>query len=594
MANRYANLVGSKKINEDFGNINIGFDRVQAEMDTKGTPADAQAKADAAKTAAIAASAADLAAHKARGADEHPTAKGNAAGFQSAADKLKSDASTSAATPDTLMQRDTEGRAKVAAPAAADDIARKAETDAVQSNLDSHTGDTVKHVTQAEHDKLNGIAAGAEVNQNAFSMINDVSAGSKTDTVTLVGGTGVVITTDPDNKRISFTITGESTPGAHALSHLPGGTDVIPNAVTGGLSGLMSGADAKFVRQDGETKTGAQAKADAVKEYVDEQISAIPPVNDASQTEKGITMLSDATDGIRSNVAATEKAVGLAFQAGVERKAEVVAALNSIGVSASTNESWGTLITKMSGVIRSTGTATVGQVLAGTTFSNATGNNRVGTMPNNGAGGTITPRTTNQTKAAGYYNTDIVVPGEPNLLPENIRIGKTMYNIPGSLDPMTYTRLTSTIEQVGPTPGTDNTFRDLIEIPKDKTTRINDYDGMILGLLAPNSGSEQTSAGLLFRNAGVTNYNYIHQIVGYYVDLYMRTAEYKYSSWEIDMVNKRFRYVENGVARTWATIGRVDWTKPIYLTASFRVGQGYGANAGRGYVTFPNTTVISY
>ncbi|MET1168027.1 tail fiber protein, partial [Bacillus velezensis] len=196
-------------------------------------------------------------------------------------------------------------------------------------------GDTVKHVTQAEHDKLNGIAAGAEVNQNAFSMINDVSAGSKTDTVTLVGGTGVVITTDPDNKRISFTITGESTPGAHALSHLPGGTDVIPNAVTGGLSGLMSGADAKFVRQDGETKTGAQAKADAVKEYVDEQISAIPPVNDASQTEKGITMLSDATDGIRSNVAATEKAVGLAFQAGVERKAEVVAALNSIGVSAS-------------------------------------------------------------------------------------------------------------------------------------------------------------------------------------------------------------------------------------------------------------------
>lgn len=114
MANRFANLEGSKKISEDFNNINIGFDRVQTEMDTKGTPADAQAKADAAKAAAIAASAADLAAHKARGADEHPTAKGNAAGFMSAADKLKLDTSTGLATPYTLLQRDGAGRAKVA------------------------------------------------------------------------------------------------------------------------------------------------------------------------------------------------------------------------------------------------------------------------------------------------------------------------------------------------------------------------------------------------------------------------------------------------------------------------------------------------
>jgi WD40 repeat protein len=317
MANRYGNLVGSKKISEDFNTINVGFDRVQAEMDTKGTPADAQAKADAAKAAAIAAAAADLAAHKARGADEHPTAKGNAAGFMSAADKLLMDARTSAATPDTLMQRDAEGRAKAAAPAAGDDIARKAETDAVQAKLDNHAADMVKHVTQAEHDKLNGIAAGAEVNQNVFSKINDVSAGSKTDTVTLVGGTGVVITTDPANKRISFTVTGESTPGAHAGSHLPGGTDVIPDAVTGGLSGLMSGADAKFVRQDGETKTGAQAKADAAEqaanEYTDQKVGEIV-IDDASLTKKGIVQLSKSTKGNSDTLAATESAVGAVQQ----------------------------------------------------------------------------------------------------------------------------------------------------------------------------------------------------------------------------------------------------------------------------------------
>ncbi|PRA08888.1 MULTISPECIES: phage tail protein [unclassified Paenibacillus] len=320
MANRYANLVGSKKINEDFGNINIGFDRVQAEMDTKGTPADAQAKADAAKTAAIAAAAADLAAHKARGADEHPTAKGNAAGFMSAADKLKSDASTSAATPDTLMQRDTAGRAKVAAPAATDDIARKAETDAIQTNLDSHTGDTVKHVTQAEHDKLDGIAAGAEVNQNTFAKVNDVEATSKSDTVTFEGGTGITVTTDPEGKRVVFTATGEATPGAHASSHITGGTDVIPDAVIGGSSGLMSGADAKFVRQDGESKTGAQAKANAAEQaanaYTDQKVGEIV-IDDASLTDKGIVQLSNATDGESENVAATEKAVNDARKAAI-------------------------------------------------------------------------------------------------------------------------------------------------------------------------------------------------------------------------------------------------------------------------------------
>ncbi|WP_068779672.1 hypothetical protein [Paenibacillus sp. GM2] len=40
MANRYGNLTPSKKISEDFQNINIGFDRVQADMDANKTAAD--------------------------------------------------------------------------------------------------------------------------------------------------------------------------------------------------------------------------------------------------------------------------------------------------------------------------------------------------------------------------------------------------------------------------------------------------------------------------------------------------------------------------------------------------------------------------
>ena len=52
---------------------------------------------------------------------------------------------TSAATANRLMQRDANGRSKVAAPAASDDIARKAEVDAVQASLDNHAGLTNPH-----------------------------------------------------------------------------------------------------------------------------------------------------------------------------------------------------------------------------------------------------------------------------------------------------------------------------------------------------------------------------------------------------------------------------------------------------------------
>ena len=48
---------------------------------------------------------------------------------------------TSAATASRLVLRDANGRAKMAAPSAADDIARKDTVDAVQTNLTNHIGD---------------------------------------------------------------------------------------------------------------------------------------------------------------------------------------------------------------------------------------------------------------------------------------------------------------------------------------------------------------------------------------------------------------------------------------------------------------------
>lgn len=109
--------------------------------------------------------------------------------------------------------------------------------------------------------------------------------------------------------------------------------------------------------------------------------------------------LSDATDGTRSDVAGSEKAVGLvmqaanaanlaaataqakadqAFTAGNERKQEVVDALIAKGVSASTSDSWDTLIGKMSAIIKATGNATAADVRSGKTFSNDIGNGLIG------------------------------------------------------------------------------------------------------------------------------------------------------------------------------------------------------------------------
>ncbi len=54
-------------------------------------------------------------------------------------------AATAAATAEKLMLRDANGRAKVAAPSASDDVARKAEVDAVASGLVAHAGASDVH-----------------------------------------------------------------------------------------------------------------------------------------------------------------------------------------------------------------------------------------------------------------------------------------------------------------------------------------------------------------------------------------------------------------------------------------------------------------
>lgn len=62
-------------------------------------------------------------------------------------------------------------------------------------------------MSSTDKEKLNGIAPGAEVNQNAFSNVTvgsaTISAGSKTATLTLAAGDNIILTPDPKNDKIT-------------------------------------------------------------------------------------------------------------------------------------------------------------------------------------------------------------------------------------------------------------------------------------------------------------------------------------------------------------------------------------------------------
>lgn len=103
-------------------------------------------------------------------------------------------------------------------------------TNKLSSDLVDDTNHTHKFVTAAQITKLNGIAAGAEVNQNAFSNVKvgstTVAADAKTDTLELVAGSNVTLTPDATNDKITIAA-----------------TDTTYSDATTSTAGLMSAAD---------------------------------------------------------------------------------------------------------------------------------------------------------------------------------------------------------------------------------------------------------------------------------------------------------------------------------------------------------------
>ena len=123
---------------------------------------------------------------------------------------------------------------------------------AVDSQTDENFTSTLKT-------KLDGIAAGAEVNQNAFSTIavsgqTSVNSDSNTDTLNLAAGTGITLTTDAgtDTVTITSTATGSVTEAFKTIS-VSGEDDVVADGATDTLT--LAAGDNITLTTDAATDT---------------------------------------------------------------------------------------------------------------------------------------------------------------------------------------------------------------------------------------------------------------------------------------------------------------------------------------------------
>jgi len=104
------------------------------------------------------------------------------------------------------------------------------------------------------------------------------------------------------------------------------------------------------------------------------------------------------------------------------------------------------------------GTAAVGDVLSGKTFSSSAGLGATGTMANNGAV-SITPGTGSQSIAAGYHNGSGSVAGDADLVAGNIASGVNIFGVTGTVTAGSSNQLLKTGQTTSYGTGTDGNLQ---------------------------------------------------------------------------------------------------------------------------------------
>lgn len=331
----------------------------------------------AAKVAADVAKAADLAAHANAVSGAH--------------------GATSVATANRIIQRDAAGRAKVAAPDAADDIARKDTVDAVQNNLNSHMADYVRHPGYA-------IASGSA---NTYSVTLSPAP------TTYLEGMAIAVKINVDN-------TGASTINVNGLGSKtikkPNGSDVSAGNLKAGSIFTLRFNGTNFILQ-GEGGAGTAQPADVLSDKTftndtGEQVGTMPNRGNVNQslTNQG-----------------QQYTIPAGYHGGGGKVTANISNLSAANIVA------GKTVGGISGTFSSDATATASQILSGQT-AYVDGSKVTGTMTNRGAvSQTLSSQGQSYTIPAGYHNgSGKVTANISNLTAANIKAGATVGGVTGT------------------------------------------------------------------------------------------------------------------------------------------------------------------
>ena len=169
--------------------------------------------------------------------------------------------------------------------------------------------------------------------------------------------------------------------------------------------------------------------SDSLKEYLQTLGLTKEQVNEAIKLSVG-----DKEKLQTNNKDSIVNAINEVFQSGVNVKNNMVQAINSkITVpDITTDDTWDNIVSSVKNIKEAQGNAVAADVISGKTFTNSTGELLTGTIVNRGGATTVTPTTSNQTKAAGYYSGAITIKGDSNLVAANIVSGKSIFGVAGS------------------------------------------------------------------------------------------------------------------------------------------------------------------
>lgn len=288
-------------------------------------------------------------------------------------------------------------------------------------------------MTAADKTKLNGIATGAEVNQNAFSNVKvgstTVAADGKTDTLELVAGTNVTLTPDDTNDKITITAT-DTTYSAATTS----ANGLMSSSDKTKLNGIATGAE---VNQNafsniaiGDATIAADTKTDTLTFVAGSNVTLTPDAtNDKVTIAATDTTYSDATTSAHGLMTAADKTKlnGVATGAEVNQNAFSNVKVGSTTVAADaktdTLEFAGSNVTL-------TPDATNDKVTIGITASNVTtalGNTAVSRATADASGNNIADTYAKKTDIASMYKYKGSV-ATASALPESPTTGD-VYNI---------------------------------------------------------------------------------------------------------------------------------------------------------------------